>query len=177
MPLPADWRHVKHNDNEVWPSHWNDVRFNFKPQNQDRRCYIHDNYMNAYDIYHDFAHTTGFVDEDMDWESPDPINAAHYKLKRSQVMHALGIPFLVGFFIFVPICGFKLPQIQNPFYWRKKYAGNTTIAQMQRVAMQEYGAGVPKPPCDSSAMISNKGFTHVGGGMRYNLPSYGDLVC
>ena len=83
--------------------------------------------MNAYDFYHDFAHTTGFADEDMDWESPDPINAAHYKKKRSQVMHTFGIPLVIAFFIFVPICGFKLPQIQNPFYWRKKYAGETTI--------------------------------------------------
>ena len=28
--------------------------------------FIHDNYMNAYDLQHDFAHTTGFVDEDLD---------------------------------------------------------------------------------------------------------------
>jgi len=33
LPLPKDFRHVEHNDNEVWPAHWNDVRFNFKPQN------------------------------------------------------------------------------------------------------------------------------------------------
>jgi len=28
--------------------------------------------MNLYDFPHDFAHTTGFVDEDLDYELPDP---------------------------------------------------------------------------------------------------------
>ncbi len=28
---------------EMWPSHWNDVRFNYLPQNMDRRCFVHDN--------------------------------------------------------------------------------------------------------------------------------------
>ena len=31
LPIPKDFRHAAHPDNEVWPSHWNDVRFNFKP--------------------------------------------------------------------------------------------------------------------------------------------------
>jgi hypothetical protein len=33
LPLPKDFSHAQHPDNEVWPMHWNDVRFNFKPQN------------------------------------------------------------------------------------------------------------------------------------------------
>ena len=32
MPLPLDFSHVKHDNNEVQPHHWNDVRFNFLPQ-------------------------------------------------------------------------------------------------------------------------------------------------
>ena len=31
LPLPDDFKHALHPDNEVWPAHWNDVRFNFKP--------------------------------------------------------------------------------------------------------------------------------------------------
>merc|ERR1712151_664970 len=115
LPIPADFRHAKPADNEIWPAHWNDVRFNF---------------MNAYDFTHDFARTTGFVDEDLDFEMPDPGSAQHYKLKRSQVMHTIGIFVACGFLLFVPICGFKIPQKDNPFYWRKKYASSTTIAQM-----------------------------------------------
>ena len=75
LPIPADFRHAKPADNEIWPAHWNDVRFNFKPHNIDRRMFIHDNFMNAYDFTHDFAHTTGFVDEDLDFEMPDPGSA------------------------------------------------------------------------------------------------------
>ena len=50
LPIPKDFAHAQHPDNEVWPMHWNDVRFNFKPQNQDRRAFIHYNMMNAYDF-------------------------------------------------------------------------------------------------------------------------------
>ena len=83
LPLPKDFAHAHPPDNEIWPAHINDVRFNFKPQNLDRRVFIHDNYMNAYDFAHDLAHTTGFVDEDLDFELPDPYNAMHFKKKRS----------------------------------------------------------------------------------------------
>ena len=177
LPLPSDMRHAVHDDNEVWPAHWNDVRFNFKPHNQDRRMYIHDNYMNAYDFAHDFAHTTGFVDEDLDFELPDPGTAMHFKKKRSQVMHFFGSLLLVGLLFFVPICGFKVPQKDNPFYWRKKYGSSTTITQMQKIAHMEYQSGVPKPPDGSSSMLTSRGFTHSGNGMRYYLDNYNDLVC
>jgi hypothetical protein len=32
----------------------------------------------VYNFEHDFAHTTGYVDEDLDWELPDPAGAMHY---------------------------------------------------------------------------------------------------
>ena len=72
MPLPDDWSHKKFPINEFMPAHWNDVRFNFKPQNYDRRMYLHDNYMNQYDFPHDAAHTLGYPDEDLDYEVTDP---------------------------------------------------------------------------------------------------------
>ena len=46
LPLPKDFIHAHPPDNEIFPAHFNDVRFNYKPQNLDRRCFIHDNYMN-----------------------------------------------------------------------------------------------------------------------------------
>ena len=176
LPLPKDFAHAHPPDNEVWPAHFNDVRFNFKPQNLDRRVFIHDNYMNAYDFAHDLAHTTGFVDEDLDFELPDPYNAMHFKKKRSQVTHAFGIIIAVGLLIFMPILGLKLPQKDNPFYWRKKYATVTSIHQHQKVAMLEYGAWVPKGP-DTTVMITKDGFTQVGNGIRYDLDNYNDLIC
>ena len=41
----------------------------------------------------------------------------------------------------------------------------------------EYGAGVPKPPCDSSGLITQAGFRMTGNGIRYDLDCYEDLVC
>ncbi len=31
LPLPEDFRHKSPPNHEIWPAHWNDVRFNFKP--------------------------------------------------------------------------------------------------------------------------------------------------
>ena len=45
LPLPSDFRHKQVPYHEIYPAHWNDVRFNFLPQNMDRRMYLHDNYM------------------------------------------------------------------------------------------------------------------------------------
>ena len=177
LPIPKDFRHAGHPDNEVWPAHWNDVRFNFKPQRQDRRVFIHDNYMNAYDFQHDFTHTIGYVDEDLDFESPDPYPAMHFKLKRSQVTSAFGIIVILGVAIGYPLLGLKVPQKDNPFYYRKKYASVTTIHQMQKYAHMESGTDLPRGPGDSSCMINSKGFHQINGGLRYDLDNYADLVC
>ena len=72
LPLPEDYRHKKVPINEIMPAHWNDVRFNYLPQNLDRRMFLHNNYMNMYDFRHDVAHTLGYPDEDLDYELPDP---------------------------------------------------------------------------------------------------------
>ena len=84
--------------------------------------------MNVYDFEHDYAHTTGFVDEDLDYELPDPAGAMHYKKKRSGVIMFMGAFIFVGAFFLAPICGLKIPQKDNPFYWRnKKYANDSSI--------------------------------------------------
>jgi hypothetical protein len=176
LPLPKDFAHAHPPDNEIYPAHFNDVRFNFKPQNLDRRMFIHDNYMNMYDFAHDLAHTTGHVDEDLDFELPDPYNAMHFKKKRSQVTQTIGIFIAVGMLIFLPILGLKLPQKDNPFYWRKKYATVTSFNQHQKVAMMEYGAAVPMGP-ETSSFISKAGWQQAGNGIRYELDNYSDLVC
>ena len=31
LPLPKDYRHAHPPDNEIFPGHYNDVRFNYKP--------------------------------------------------------------------------------------------------------------------------------------------------
>ena len=153
LPIPTTFEHALHPDNEVWPSHWNDVRFNFKPQHLDRRAFIHDNMMNVYNFEHDFAHTTGFVDEDLDYELPDPLPAMHYKKKRSGALMFLGAFISVGALLLYPTAGLKIPQKDNPFYYRKKYATSTSIQQFEKLAIMEYGAAVDKPP-ESSVMIT-----------------------
>ena len=109
LPVPKDFRHAVHPDNEVWPPHWNDVRFNFMPQRQDRRAFIHDNYFNAYDFYNDFTHSSGHVDEDLDYELPDPFSAMHFNMARSQVTSAFGIIIVLAVTIGYPMFGLKVP--------------------------------------------------------------------
>ena len=176
LPIPMDFRHANPPDHEIWPAHWNDVRFNFKPQNIDRRMFIHDNYMNLYDLPHDFAHTTGFVDEDLDWELPDPASAMHFKKKRSAVTGWLGTLVVFAVAFGYPILGLKIPQKDNPFYYRKKYASAGSIQQFQSLAMLEYGGAVPKGP-DSNVIINQHGFSQLGHGLRFELDNYSDLVC
>ena len=157
LPLPKDFAHALHPDNEVQPSHWNDVRFNFLPQRQDRRAFIHDNYMNFYNFEHDFAHSVGYIDEDLDFELPDPAGAMHFKKKRSNAISFLGAIVLVFATFAYPIMGLKIPQKDNPFFYRKKYASAGSVVQFQRLAMMEYGNAIEKPP-ESSVMITQKGY-------------------
>ena len=176
LPIPSDFTHAKPTYDEIWPAHWNDVRFNFRPENIDRRCFIHDNMMNLYNFEHDFAHTTGYVDEDLDWEQPDPYDSNHFKKKRSGAVMFIGAFVALAGLYLLPTCGFKIPQKDNPFYYRKKYASSTSIQQFQKHALTEYGAAVPKYP-DSNVMITQKGFVHQGNGLRFELDNYNDLVC
>ena len=88
----------------------------------------------------------------------------------------MGAFIAIGALLGYPILGFKLPQKDNPFYWRKKYATSTSVLQFQKLAMLEYGAAVPKGP-DTNVMITQKGFQQVGQGLRYELDNYADLIC
>mmetsp|Transcript_52029 Transcript_52029/g.71420 ORF Transcript_52029/g.71420 Transcript_52029/m.71420 type:complete len:236 (+) Transcript_52029:15-722(+) len=176
LPLPSDFKHADPPNHEIWPAHWNDVRFNFKPQNIDRRAYIHDNYMNFYNFKEDFMHTTGFVDEDLDYEVTDPADAMHFKKKRSQPITILGAFIAVGILFGYPICGLKIPQKDNPFYYRKKYASETFIRNFQGLAMHEYGSIADKQ-VDTNCMFTHKGFEQVGEGIRFELDNYNDLIC
>lgn len=60
LPLPLDFKHVEAPTDEIQPPHWNDVRFNFLPQNLDRRCYVHDNLAIFYDMQNDYHHGVGY---------------------------------------------------------------------------------------------------------------------
>ena len=60
LPLPDNIRHKDAPTDELQPPHWNDVRFNYFPENIDRRCYIHDNLAIFYNMEHDYLHGGGF---------------------------------------------------------------------------------------------------------------------
>ena len=83
--------------------------------------------MNNYDFRHDFAHTTGFVDEDLDYEQPDPVVAMHFNKNRSTGLAMMGAVLAVGLLVGYPTIGLKMPQRDNPFYYRKKYGSATTV--------------------------------------------------
>ena len=77
LPLPEDFRHAALPYDDIFPSHLNDVRFNFLPHNLDRRAFIHDNHVIFYNMNADFHHGVGYEDEDMDYEMPDPYTDMH----------------------------------------------------------------------------------------------------
>ena len=56
IPMEDNFRHVSPPVDEIQPPHWNDVRFNFIPQNLDRRCFIHDTVPRYYNFEHDYLH-------------------------------------------------------------------------------------------------------------------------
>ncbi len=132
--------------------------------------------MNQYDFYHDHAHTTGYVDEDLDWENGDPMSAMHFKKKRSGPMAILGGFLAVGLLLFYPTMGLKMPQRDNPFYYRRKFATATTIQQFQTVSLMDYG-GNPEKGLDTNVILGPTGFKMVGNGLRYDLDNYNDLIC
>ena len=83
---------------------------------------------------------------------------------------------VVGVVIGYPTLGLKMPQKDNPVQYRKKYGTSSTIMQFQQLAMIEYGGTVEKQP-DTNVLMSNKGFSMVGHGVRIDLDNYEDLIC
>ena len=139
LPLSDKIRHKELPYNEIMPAHWNDVRFNYKPENLDRRAFIHDLLPIFYNMQEDFHHTTGFPDEDLDYELPDPYGAMHFKIKRSGVFMMLGAVISCAVVVGYPTLGLKLPQTGNPFVFRKKFGSTQAIQLAQEEAMLEYG--------------------------------------
>lgn len=114
LPIPDNFRHKTLPMDEYMPPHWNDVRFNFIPENIDRRCFIHDNMAIFYNFKEDYGHGMGHRDEDLDYELPDPYSAMHFKHKRSQVVMFLGAFISCGIVVGYPTLGLKMPQKDNP---------------------------------------------------------------
>merc|ERR1740115_224432 len=109
LPIPDDYRHKELPYDEIYPPHWNDVRFNFKPDNLDRRAFIHDTNAITYNMNEDYFHGVGYQDEDMDWEMPDPYAAMHFKYKRSPVVMFMGAFVSVAIVVGYPTLGLKMP--------------------------------------------------------------------
>ena len=109
LPLPLNYRHKSPPTDEIQPPHWNDVRFNYFPENIDRRCFIHDNLCIFYNMEHDLMHGIGYQDEDLDYELPDPYTAMHFKYKRSQVTMFMGAVIWAALAIGYPTFGLKMP--------------------------------------------------------------------
>ena len=109
LPLPDNIRHKDAPTDELQPPHWNDVRFNYFPENIDRRCFIHDNLAIFYNMEHDYLHGVGFQDEDLDYELPDPYSAMHFKNKRSQVVMFFGGFISCAIILGYPTLGLKMP--------------------------------------------------------------------
>ena len=169
-PVPHSFMHKRPPMDILYPVHWNDVRFNHHPGFFGRRCFIHDTYFPKYDIDHDIPHSLGFRDEDLDYELPDPIDNMHFKRKRSQFTHMLIFVMWACAFFGYAICGLKLPQTNNPFYWRKKYASNTSMFQLQQVAAADYGDAYDRERAGFKRLaISGKGLELRNQGIRFDF--------
>eukprot|EP00343_Euplotes_focardii_P007659 CAMPEP_0205822376 /NCGR_PEP_ID=MMETSP0206-20130828/12194_1 /ASSEMBLY_ACC=CAM_ASM_000279 /TAXON_ID=36767 /ORGANISM="Euplotes focardii, Strain TN1" /LENGTH=188 /DNA_ID=CAMNT_0053118587 /DNA_START=145 /DNA_END=711 /DNA_ORIENTATION=+ len=178
IPVPETFRHKRIPLDVLYPVHWNDVRFNHHPGFFGRRCFIHDTYFPKYDIDHDVPHSLGFKDEDLDYEQPDPIGNMHFKRKRSQFVHiVLFVVWAVAFFGYAT-AGLKIPQKDNPFYFRKKFATDGTMHQMQEAAAFNYeGKRNTEQLGFQKMLISDKGIELQNQGLRFNFAGKNDLYC
>lgn len=104
------------------------------------------------------------------------MTAMHFKKKRSGVISSLGAIIAIAVLVGYPIFGLKMPQKDNPFYYRKKYGTPSTLEQMQNLALMEYAGGIEKLP-DNNVILGPQGFDHEGIGVRFDLDNYQDLVC
>ena len=91
-------------------------------------------------------------------------------------MAILGMIISVGLLVGYPIFGLKVPQRDNPFYFRKKYGSTTTIEQYQELAQLEYGNDDINLG-DTGVALTQNGFQMVGNGLRMDLDNYKDLYC
>ena len=162
----------------MYPAHHNDVRFNFKPAMFGRRCFVHDTYMNSYDIDEDMVHGLGFRDEDLDYELPDPLSAMHWKKKRSPFWAYLMLVIWTALFYGYATVGLKIPQKDNPYFWRKKFASPSSVHAMMEMSWLEDGGfqgGLADDKSPNLQMFPDE-LKMVNSGLRFNLESYKDLI-
>ena len=105
------------------------------------------------------------------------MTAMHFKKKRSGPMAMLGAVIAMAVLIGYPIFGLKMPQKDNPFYFRKKYATPSTMEQFQAMSLIEYGGGVERMPDAPGSILGPQGFAQDGNGLRFDLDNYSDLIC
>ena len=128
----------------------------------------------TYDFEHDYVHSYGYIDEDLEYEMPEPIEAGHYKRKRSPMLAPIGMGVWVLTFFCFAAFGLKVPQKDNPFFWRTKFASGSSVQQMQEVAQDDYGFGAFNHP-DHRYDYTNEGFKMKNDGLRIYLDSYDDF--
>ena len=92
LPFSDNFRHKEMPLDETQPPHWNDVRFNYLPQNLDRRMYLHDTLPIFYNMEDDFMHGVGFQDEDI--VSSDFIGDTHSSIFDKKAGIALNDNFV-----------------------------------------------------------------------------------
>ena len=178
LPMPETYMHKRIPLDVLYPVHWNDVRFNHHPGFFGRRCFIHDTYFPKYDIDHDVPHSLGHKDEDMDYEVPDPIGNMHFKRKRSQFVHIVLFLVWASAFFGYATCGLKVPQKDNPVYFRKKFATHNTMYQMQEAAAVDYATTNRRNTRGfQRLMITDKGLELTNQGLRFKFAGKNDLYC
>ena len=102
----------------------------------------------------------------------------HFKRKRSPVFHALFFLMWACAFFGYAICGLKIPQHENPFYYRKKYVTGTTMRQMQEAATTEYGDHFNTSIAGMRRLaITNKGLEMQNQGLRFDFANNDELFC
>ena len=110
LPVPETFKHKRLPLDLWYPAHYNDVRFNFRRENWGRRCFVHDNFMNSYDLDGDIGHSLGHRDEDLDYELPDPFDQMmHWKKKRSPFIGTMLMVIWVAIFWLYATVGLKIP--------------------------------------------------------------------
>ena len=96
--------------------------------------------------------------------------------KRGGPVFVLGGIITVLGFILYPTCGLKMPQKDNPIYYRKKFGTASSINQQQNLAAFHYGQEMFAQGSDPVA-YTEKGIVQKGNGYRIYLDNYKDMYC
>jgi hypothetical protein len=99
------------------------------------------------------------------------------KKKRAPVFSSIVFLMVVSFFFLFPLAGLKIPQRDNPFYYRKKFGTATAVQQYQQLAAIDYGSTNANQMMEPNVQYTEKGFEQVNHGIRMDLDNYADLSC